>query len=213
MSYSIDKYNGTTIAVVEDGTIDSTLDIKLIGKNYAGYGEVQNENFVHLLENFAGSASPPRPITGQIWYDISTKKIKFYDASSARWRTAGGAESASGPTGPVGLGQGDFWWETSYTAKTKEDNSASQAAALIEINIPPLTSEENLIILVRVFLRNRRRHPTICLPPPATRSLFGTNVQFKLNRNLVHGVVGPFAVVEMYCGIRIGVLNMVRTFK
>jgi hypothetical protein len=112
MSYSIDKYNGTTIAVVEDGTIDSTLDIKLIGKNYAGYGEVQNENFVHLLENFAGSASPPRPITGQIWYDISTKKIKFYDASSARWRTAGGAESASGPTGPVGLGQGDFWWET-----------------------------------------------------------------------------------------------------
>ena len=113
MSYSIDKYNGTTIAVVEDGTIDSTLDIKLIGKNYAGYGEVQNENFVHLLENFAGSASPPRPVTGQIWYDISTKKIKFYDASSARWRTAGGAESASGPTGPVGLGQGDFWWETS----------------------------------------------------------------------------------------------------
>jgi hypothetical protein len=112
MSYSIDKYNGTTIAVVEDGTIDSTLDIKLIGKNYAGYGEVQNENFVHLLENFAGSASPPRPITGQIWYDISTKKIKFYDASSARWRTAGGAESAAGPTGPVGLGQGDFWWET-----------------------------------------------------------------------------------------------------
>ena len=112
MPYSIDKYNGTTIAVVEDGTIDSTLDIKLIGKNYAGYGEVQNENFVHLLENFAGSASPPRPITGQIWYDISTKKIKFYDAATARWRTAGGAESAAGPTGPVGLGLGDFWWET-----------------------------------------------------------------------------------------------------
>ena len=42
MAYTIDKYNGTTVAVVEDGTIDSTLDIKLIGKNYAGYGEAQN---------------------------------------------------------------------------------------------------------------------------------------------------------------------------
>ena len=112
MPYSIDKYNGTTIAVVEDGTIDSTLDIKLIGKNYAGYGEVQNENFVHLLENFAGGSAPPRPISGQIWYDTTTKKIKFYDAASARWRTAGGAESTAGPTGPIGLGQGDFWFET-----------------------------------------------------------------------------------------------------
>ena len=112
MPYSIDKYNGTTIAVVEDGTIDSTLDIKLIGKNYAGYGEVQNENFVHLLENFAGGSAPPRPVGGQIWYDTTTKKIKFYDAASARWRTAGGAESVAGPTGPIGLGQGDFWFET-----------------------------------------------------------------------------------------------------
>ncbi len=110
MPYTIDKYNGTTVAVVEDGTIDSTLDIKLIGKNYAGYGEVQNENFVHLLENFAGTSSPPRPISGQIWYDASAKKIKFYDATSARWRTAGGAEVST--TAPAGLGIGDFWYDS-----------------------------------------------------------------------------------------------------
>jgi hypothetical protein len=69
MPYSIDKYNGTTLTVVEDGTIDSTLDIKLIGKNYAGYGEVQNENFLHLLENFSGTSAPPRPTSGQLWFD------------------------------------------------------------------------------------------------------------------------------------------------
>ena len=51
MAYSIDRYNGTTLTVVEDGTIDNTLDIKLVGKNYAGYGEGQNENYVHLLES------------------------------------------------------------------------------------------------------------------------------------------------------------------
>jgi len=110
MPYTIDKYNGQTITVVEDGTIDTTLDIKLIGKNYAGYGEVQNENFVHLLENFAGANSPPRPISGQLWYDSSTRKLKFYDASTSKWKTTGGAEVSS--IVPAGLSQGDFWYDS-----------------------------------------------------------------------------------------------------
>ena len=49
MAYIINKTNGTQIAVVEDGTIDQTTDLKLVGKNYAGYGEIQNENFFHLI--------------------------------------------------------------------------------------------------------------------------------------------------------------------
>lgn len=108
MPYSIDRYNGTTIAVVEDGTIDSTLDLKLVGKNYAGYGEAQNENFVWLLENFASPNSPPRPLSGQLWYDSSNRKLKFYDNS--KWRTTGGAEV--GDTPPAGLTIGDFWFDT-----------------------------------------------------------------------------------------------------
>ena len=109
MPYSIDRYNGTTLTVVEDGTIDVTTDIKLIGKNYAGYGETQNENMVHMLENFSGTNAPPRPLSGQIWYDSQTKKLKFYDAN--KWRTTGGAEVSS--TEPTGLTEGDFWWDTS----------------------------------------------------------------------------------------------------
>lgn len=108
MPYTINKYNGTSITVVADGTIDNSLDIKLIGKNYAGYGEVQNENFVFLLENFANNNPPPRPIQGQIWYDSSTNKLKFYDSN--KWRTTGGAEVGS--TRPTGLTTGDFWFDT-----------------------------------------------------------------------------------------------------
>lgn len=108
MPYSINRYNGTEIAVVEDGTIDNTLDIKLIGKNYAGYGEVQNENFVHLLENFSGTSAPPRPISGQVWFDSYSKKLKFNDG--ANWRTTGGAEISATP--PSGLTTGDFWFKT-----------------------------------------------------------------------------------------------------
>ena len=79
MAYTIDRYSGVTLVVVEDGTVDQTTDIKLVGKNYAGYGEIQNENFLHLLENFSGAAQPPKAISGQIWYDATSSKLKFYE--------------------------------------------------------------------------------------------------------------------------------------
>lgn len=108
MSYTINRYNTAQLTVVEDGTIDQTTDLKLVGKNYAGYGEIQNENFVFLLENFAGANQPPKALNGQIWFDTANSKLKFYDGS--KWRTTGGAEVSS--TTPAGLAEGDFWWDT-----------------------------------------------------------------------------------------------------
>jgi len=109
MAYQVDKFNGTFLVSVEDGTIDTTTDLRFLGKNYAGYGEVQNENFLHLLENFANTSAPPRAVLGQIWFDSTNKKIKFYDGS--RFRTAGGSEVSA--TAPSGLVAGDFWLDTS----------------------------------------------------------------------------------------------------
>ena len=109
MAYQVDKFNGTFLTSVEDGTIDTTTDIRFVGKNYAGYGEVQNENFLHMLENFANTTPPPKVISGQIWYDSANNKLKFYDGS--RFKTANGAETGS--TAPSGLGIGEFWWDTS----------------------------------------------------------------------------------------------------
>ena len=109
MPYNINKFNGNLAAVVEDGTVDNTFDIKLIGKNYAGYGEVQNENYLFLLENFANSSEPPKKITGQVWFDSANKKLKFYDG--VKFRTTGGAEV--GAVEPTGLSLGDFWFNSS----------------------------------------------------------------------------------------------------
>lgn len=109
MPYQIDKYNGEPLVVVEDQTINTTAtDLRLVGRNYAGYGEIQNENIVHLLENFSNTSPPPRPLTGQIWYDSATQKLKFYDGVD--FRVAGGAEVSALP--PVGLSVGDFWFNT-----------------------------------------------------------------------------------------------------
>lgn len=109
MAYQVDKFNGQFFVSVEDGTIDTTSDLRLVGKNYAGYGEVQNENFLHLLENFSNTTPPPKVITGQIWFDSSNKKLKYYDG--AKFKTAGGAEVSA--TAPSGLSTGDFWWDSS----------------------------------------------------------------------------------------------------
>jgi hypothetical protein len=108
MAYQIDRYNNTLLTNVEDGTVDQTTDLKFIGKNYAGYGEIQNENFLFLLENFSGATAPARPLSGQIWYDTSVAKLKFYDGT--KWRTNGGSEASA--TQPTGLSVGDFWWDT-----------------------------------------------------------------------------------------------------
>ena len=111
MAYQVDKFNGTFLTSVEDGTIDTTTDIRFVGKNYAGYGEVQNENFLHILENFANTTPPPRGIVGQIWYDSTSteKKLKFYDGN--QWKVAAGAKVAT--IAPSGLTTGEFWWNSS----------------------------------------------------------------------------------------------------
>ena len=108
MAYTINKYSGATLVVVQDGTVDVTTDLTFVGKNYAGYGEIQNENFLFLLENFSGTSQPPKPINGQIWHDSTNGKIKFYDGT--KFKTTGGAEVST--TQPVGLTAGDFWWDS-----------------------------------------------------------------------------------------------------
>jgi len=109
MAYQIDRYNNTLLTVVDDGTIDQTTDLKFIGKNYSGYGELHNENFLFLLENFSGVNEPARPLSGQVWFDSGSSKLKFYDGD--QWRSTGGSETSA--TQPSGLSVGDFWWNSS----------------------------------------------------------------------------------------------------
>ena len=109
MAYQIDRFNKSPLTTVEDGTLDETTDIKFVGKNYAGYGEIHNENFLFLLENFAGANQPPKPVSGQLWFDSSSDRMKFRDGNQ-NWRTVGGAEVAGAQ--PAGLAEGDFWWDS-----------------------------------------------------------------------------------------------------
>jgi hypothetical protein len=109
MAYTINKTDGTPIVVVADGQIDqATTDITLVGKNYSGFGEFLNENFIKILENFASQSQPGNPLEGQLWYDTAEARIKVYSGSS--WKSIGTAVLSE--TRPLQVGVGDFWFNS-----------------------------------------------------------------------------------------------------
>lgn len=108
MAYTVNKTNGSVLATVSDGTIDTSTDLVLIGKNYAGYGEFLNENYVKLLENFANTTAPSSPLAGQMWWDTTNSLLKVYTGSA--FKTV--SSSTSSPTTPSGSVTGDLWWDT-----------------------------------------------------------------------------------------------------
>ena len=87
MPYTIDYSDpGKSPIVVNDGTADTSTSLTLIGKNYTRFGEILNENQLHLLENFANGTAPSNPTEGQLWYDTSTNRLMLYDG---QWYTIG----------------------------------------------------------------------------------------------------------------------------
>ena len=106
MTYKINKTDGNVLADIPDGTFDTeNSSLTLIGKNVTTFGEILNENLVKLLENFSSSTSPPRPITGQLWYDTTTGRINVFDGNVFR---ASGGPLVS-PARPLNLVPGDLW--------------------------------------------------------------------------------------------------------
>lgn len=93
MPYTIDYSDpGKSPIVVNDGVVDTSTSINLIGKNYSRFGEILNENMLHLLENFANGTAPSNPSEGQLWYDTTNSQLMLYDG---QWYPIG---APAGPT-------------------------------------------------------------------------------------------------------------------
>jgi hypothetical protein len=101
MAYIINRFSGQQLLALQDGTLDTTTSIGLVGRNYTGYGEVQNENFLFLLENFANENPPARPLNGQTWFDTKTNTLNIYNGQD--WNAVGSAVvSAASPAEAIG---------------------------------------------------------------------------------------------------------------
>jgi hypothetical protein len=49
--------------------------LALPGRNYAGYGQYVDTNFVWLAQNFANTSPPPNPLQGQLWYNTNANTL------------------------------------------------------------------------------------------------------------------------------------------
>lgn len=111
MAYNISLTNRQPLTVIADGTVDlNSTSLSLVGKNYSNYGQLVNENFVHLLENFADTQEPNSPVVGQLWFDISLQQIKIR-ASNDTWKNVGSTALVAS-TKPTVATIGEQWWNT-----------------------------------------------------------------------------------------------------
>lgn len=111
MPYILNKTNGVIVATIQDASLDiSSTSLTFVGRNYSGYGEVQNENFLRLLENFANTSSPKKPVDGQIWFDTLNKKLNVYDGTT--WKLVGIVEvDSENPSVKKNPTIGDLWFD------------------------------------------------------------------------------------------------------
>ncbi len=108
MAYTINLTDGTIFATIADGTVNTSSSMTLVGKNYAGYGEFLDENFIHLLENGSNTTAPSAPLTGQLWWDKTNNLLKVYNGTTFKTISAATASSTQ-PTSNV---TGDLWYDT-----------------------------------------------------------------------------------------------------
>ena len=108
MAYTINLTDGSIFATIADGTINTGSSMILVGKNYAGYGEFLDENFIHLLESGSNTVAPSAPLTGQLWWDKTNNVMKVYNGTTFKVISASTA-SSSAPSSNVA---GDLWFDT-----------------------------------------------------------------------------------------------------
>lgn len=105
MPYILTKSNGNVLVTVADGSIDQSTSLTFVGKNYAGYGGIIDNNLLYLLENFANKKPPTSPLQGQLWFDSNNVNLKIYDGSNFKQL----AVISTATSTPGNLQNGDFW--------------------------------------------------------------------------------------------------------
>lgn len=74
--------NSTTASItieIEPYSIDLSTSLTFYGKNALNYWYDLNNNLLLLLSNFSSKKAPLRPIQGQIWFESTENKLKYFD--------------------------------------------------------------------------------------------------------------------------------------
>lgn len=114
MPYTVrytDNENKTPITVF-DNTSNTDSSLTFPGRNVSGYGQIVAENFLALLENFAGASAPINPTEGQLWFnsDPAVASLLIWDGSS--WKAASGVQKSLVQPSVEQTKVGELWVDT-----------------------------------------------------------------------------------------------------
>jgi hypothetical protein len=142
MSYTILLTNGTVLTTIPDGTINTTsTSLGLPGRNYAGYGQPVDENFVWLTENFANATPPANPLAGQLWFNTNTNTLLVCPAQGTTNANAWLSLAQSGSSGTTTFG--NVTVSGNITAGNANITN-TVTANLISVNFATIASNANI---------------------------------------------------------------------
>lgn len=97
MVYVAKNTDNSISVTVQDGVVNTTYSVGLVGIGYTNYAQTFAENALKQMENFASNTPPPRPIPGQLWYNKATKTLNYFDGKIFNPLTTG-VPATSGPS-------------------------------------------------------------------------------------------------------------------
>ena len=183
MSYVINNSRGNIVAVVPDGTINTTAtSVNLVGRGVTPYGLPENENYVYLLENFASAVAPLAPVLGQLWYNSSSDVISSYNTSNA-WSALASQtyvqnqKSSPAFTGVPTAPTADFGTNTTQLATTAFVQGEKLSPAFTGVPTSPTASSATSTtqIATTAFVQAQKVSPALTGTPTAPTASAGTN--------------------------------------
>jgi microcystin-dependent protein len=104
-----DNENKTPITVY-DNTSNTDTSLTFPGRNVTGYGQTIGQNFLALLENFAGPSEPVNPIEGQLWFNTNTRTLQIFDGVG--WKAASDIQKSVVAPAVEQSKVGELWVDT-----------------------------------------------------------------------------------------------------
>ena len=174
MAYQIRKSDGTLLLELGDGFTDNTTSsLTFVGKNVTKFGEIQNRNFLHLIENFANEVEPPNKLAGQLWFDKTSSSIKVYNGTI--WQQLTAVEYSQSSTT-----EGDFWFNTS--TQQLFINTGNGFSLIGPDGAPDRPDPTRMITQVLTDLDNVD-HPVITAVLNSSTVAIFSDVEFDVNSN------------------------------
>ncbi len=89
--YAVKNYAGTVVipSIADKTGVDTSTSLSFFGRQYPDYGKELNTNILHLMEHFASSSAPTKPVVGQLFYNSEKKNMMICTSAGATpvWAT------------------------------------------------------------------------------------------------------------------------------